>query len=82
MELNPGHPVTAATHDQWHKIVLLVMEKLGATEVIITQKDVDRALRDPDRAVLAHDKADGLHIKIITMAEAERLARTQGGRVQ
>ncbi len=82
MELNPGHPVTASLRDQWHKIVLLVMEKLGTTEVVITQQDINRALQDQDRAVLVHDRADGLHVRIITMAEAERLAKAQGGCVQ
>lgn len=40
-EVNPHHPVTRAAHDQWHKLCAIIMHKLGATHVEITDADVD-----------------------------------------
>jgi hypothetical protein len=75
-ELNPEHPVTKKLHTEWHKICLLLLEKLnGGREVVITEADVQTLVEKyPDHAILAHDKRDGLHLKIVTMEQARRLS--------
>ena len=74
-ELNPDHPVTRTLHDQWHKMCFMLLHKLNdGKEVIITAEDVNQmAARYPDHAILVHDKKDGLHLRIVTMKEAEKL---------
>jgi hypothetical protein len=75
MELNPEHPVTKSMHDQWHKIVALVMQKLGSVEVVITSDDILKL--GAKMAVVAQEKADGLHISLMTIEEGERLAKRE-----
>lgn len=74
-EVNPEHPVTQRLHDNWHKICLVLLEKLGG-EIVITEEDIKAIFVEkyPDHAILAHEKKDGLHLKIITAKEARRLA--------
>lgn len=76
MELNPNHAVTQSTHDQWHKFVAIMLYKYG--DVTITIDDV-RAMPD-DIAVTVQELEDGIHLRLVSMAEGERLAREQGGR--
>lgn len=76
MELNPNHPVTQQTHDQWHKFVAIMLNKYG--DVTITIKDV-QAMPD-DAAVTVQELEDGIHLRLVSMAEGERLAREHGGR--
>lgn len=80
VEVNPNHPVTAGMREHWHKIVGLLLHKLELGEVVITGEDLQAFERDhPDAVVMIHDRRDGIHLKIITNAEAQRLAREQGG---
>ena len=79
-ELNPNHPVTAAVHDHWHKIVALLIHKFELGHVVITAEDLVRWERDcPDCVVLLHDRRDGMHLRVITRVEGECLAREEGG---
>lgn len=77
-ELNPHHPVTESMRDQWHKIAALLMRKLGQTHVIITEADI-ADIGEADVCVIIHDKADGIHVRLVGRAEGERLAREHGG---
>lgn len=75
-EVNPDHPVTSKLHTEWHKVCLAIMVKLGVEEVVITTSDIGKMealFPGDDPAILAHDKADGLHIRVISMTEAKRL---------
>lgn len=78
MELNPNHPVTRAVNDQWHKIVALLMQKYGTREVTFTEADVEQLGRE-DCGVVFHAKQHEIVIRLVTMAEGERLARESGG---
>lgn len=81
-ELNPNHPVTAMVHDHWHKIVALLIHKFDLGDVLITMDDLLALQLDFNGempAVLLHDKADGMHLKIVTEVEAAHLAREHGG---
>jgi hypothetical protein len=72
-EINPSHPVTKSLHDQWHKLCMILLDRLGE-EQIITITDVELfAAKYPDHAILAHDQKDGLHLKVVTMAQARRM---------
>lgn len=77
-ELNPNHPVTSAMRDQWHKLAAILMHKHGLTHVVITSEDMESM--GSEMCVMVQASADGIHLRLITMAEGERLAREQGGR--
>lgn len=79
MELNPNHPTTQTLRDHWHKIAILIMRKLGVEHVIITEKDIERLAEHEGSYVFAHDQRDGLHIRLVSREEGERLAREHGG---
>lgn len=76
MELNPNHPVTQQAHDHWHKMVAILLHRYG--DVVITLEEVQAM--PLDCAVVFQELDDGLHLRIVNMAEAERLAREHGGR--
>lgn len=69
MELNPSHPVTAAARDHLHRILLLVMRKLGAREVDINLDELDQANIGPELPTLVlHERKDTL--KVLCMDSA------------
>jgi hypothetical protein len=75
VELNPHHPVTEELHEQWHKICLLLMKRLGKREILITVDEVNAAFDSPDKNIIAHAKHDGLHVILATNEEAETAIR-------
>lgn len=85
MELNPNHRVTNAARDQWHAAVALLLMKFGVEEVVITEADVAAFAARGPMAVVWHDgiNAPGapaaMRLRLVPMAEAERLARKEGG---
>lgn len=78
MELNPNHPVTQQVHDSWHKIAAILMQKFGMYAVEITEADV-LALGDNEKAVMADCRGGRFVIRLVSMGEAEKLARKEGG---
>lgn len=77
---NPNHPVTQAIDDQWHKLLALVLVKLGQERVVLTEEDVDAiAARPGGTVVVAHSHRDSIELRIVTEAEGEALARKAGG---
>jgi hypothetical protein len=79
-ELNPNHPVTREMHEQWHKFCALLMLKLGADEIEITIEDIDRMeLRTGGTNITIRTDGDVIVLTLVTDAEAERLAREEGG---
>jgi hypothetical protein len=84
MELNPNHRVTAALHDQWHVIMAVLLHKHRhdlPRDVVITPDDIVRFQRayPGHGAVVAHDKKDGLHLRLVQQDEANTLAASEGG---
>lgn len=77
-ELNPNHPVTQQVHEHWHKIAAIMMQKLGQSAVEITEADV-LALGDNDKAVVADCRGGRMVIRLISMEEARKIARQEGG---
>lgn len=82
-ELNPDHPVTNEMREQWHKIVALLMMQRGETEVEITLQEIQAmTLAVEPQAVVIEEKGDRLLLRLVSMAEAQRLASLGGGRLQ
>lgn len=79
-ELNDQHPVTRALHGEWHKLLAFVLWKhrdVLPRDVVVTREDIDALLRefgDGMPVIVANEKADGLHLSIVTEAEGRRLA--------
>lgn len=78
MEVNPNHPVTTEMRNQWHKLLAIVMHKNGLKDVEITIDDV-AALGDYEHAVVADTRDGEFHVRLVTMEEGMKLAKTQGG---
>ena len=74
-EINPNHPTTRWVSDHWHKLCALVVQQAGG-HVVISMKDL---LAMDGKAITVQELADGLHLRIVSMAEGERLAREHGG---
>lgn len=83
MELNPNHPVVREAHDHWHKIAVLIMVKLGLTELKLTLDDVNKLAAGNVNIVLdaTNERTTGiLTIRIVDDKTAAELARKEGGR--
>lgn len=80
MELNPNHPVTQAIHDHWHKIAALILYKLEIEEIVISANDIN-LLGNSEKAVMFEELEDGIHVRLVSMEEAERLAVKEGGKL-
>jgi len=79
-ELNPNHPVTREFHEQWHKVCALVMIKLGVREVHIDEDDIRRLADEPGGCnITMRVRNEVIILKLVDDAEAERLAREDGG---
>lgn len=81
-ELNPNHPVTMAAHDNWHKIVALLMIHFNESEIEIPLSEIEKLIsNDPSKmkAVVLHDTGHSLMLRLVSMSEAEKLAKEAGG---
>lgn len=74
MEINPDHPVTKAIHNDWHKIVALLLHKFGVKEIIITSSDINRLMAAfPDMpTVTLRSHGEQLIVKLVSLAEGQR----------
>lgn len=76
VELNPNHPVTQEAHELWHKIAaLLVMQEGGSVTI---PESVILQLEGKAITIKFVDGV-GIELNIVSMAEAEKLARQEGG---
>lgn len=78
INLNPNHPVMRAAESQWHAVLDCVLIKLGERHVHITPEDI-AAVEPGTLAIALEELKDGLHVRLVPMAEAERMARREGG---
>ncbi len=79
-ELNPNHPVTQLTRDQWHKITAVIMHKLGLSEIELTANDVQNladSYPDGTPCIVADARAGRFVVRLISGREAEFLAREE-----
>jgi len=77
-ELNPNHPVTQQARDQWHKFAAILMHKFGKTAVEITIEDIEN-LSDGESCIVVDERGGKCVLRLMTMAEGEKLAREEGG---
>lgn len=81
-QINPNHPVLRAAEDHWFKIAALLLLKLPDARALITLQDFDALGSHFDGeipTIVLNDKADGLHVYLVTESEAQILARNEGG---
>lgn len=79
-ELNPNHPVTAQMREQWHKVLAVLMCRLGMTEFEITSEALVAFERDyPGGAVVADARNGRFIVRLVTAEDGERMARAEGG---
>jgi hypothetical protein len=79
MELNPNHPVTRTMAGQWHKIVALLMVKFGRSHIEISLDEITKALTGDMKAVTIRERDNVIVLDLVSMKEAERLAKEEGG---
>jgi hypothetical protein len=81
-ELNPNHPVTEELHEQWHKIVAILMLKMGVRELELHPEDVIRAVDQfsGTMPVLVADARNNRFVlRLMSYDEALALMRSEGG---
>lgn len=74
MELNPGHPVTTALHDEWYKLCAILVFKMGGKHVITAEDLVALEKLFPGEmpCLLAHSKKDGIYLSLLPESEARK----------
>ena len=80
-ELNPNHPVTLLAHNEWHKLCGCLLAKWGLPSVEITEADVMAMAQEiGEGGAIALDCRGGrMVIRLLRKAEAEQLAKQEGG---
>ncbi len=79
--INPNHQMSKVMDDYCPKLLALVMMKLGISEIEITNQDMLDSI-GPDRVekvVACIGKQESIVIKLMTLKEAERAAKQEGG---
>ena len=79
MELNPDNRTTQGLREQWYKLLAVVLWKHRdalPNEVVITGSDIEALLHAfPGMPVIvAHQRADGLVLRVVDESEGQRLA--------
>jgi len=73
-EVNPDHPMTLGVRQQWHKIVALLLMRSGPASF---SSDDFAALGAANVAVAVDDHHDTLNVRLVSAAEAQRLAAAE-----
>lgn len=63
--------------ETWHTIAALLVHKTGLAEVVITEDDLLAFGASPNQAVLCWDRADGIHLMLITEDQAIALMQQE-----
>jgi hypothetical protein len=71
MELNPEHPVTQEMRGQWHKLLAIVMSKLGHARIELTMSDL-AAFPGSACTIVCHFHAETIEIILADNAELAR----------
>lgn len=69
-----NHPVVTALDSQWYKLAAMIMHKAGLSHIHITLEDIHALQATAPNsmpAVVVHDAADGLHIRLMPLKQAE-----------
>ncbi len=79
MELNPKHPVTKSMHDQWHKIVALLMSRFKTDHEVFSMQDIEQSICQGNMNIVVQELSNGLHIRIVDDVTAKQLAKEHIG---
>lgn len=75
-----GKATVDAMADQWAKFMAIYMHRERIAEIVITAKDVRAINEDVNTpTIVVQELHDGLHIKVVPMEEAQRLAKANKG---
>lgn len=80
MEINPSNQTLTQLRDHWQKICVLVMRKLGAKEVDITERDVAEVMAEGMPFLVTHGRKDGFKLVLVKdqAAAVEYIAKNVG----
>jgi len=70
--INPDAAILQQVQEHWQKLAALIVWKLAPNGVTLTHEDI--ASFPPDRILLTHGHRDSIEFKIISQADAERVA--------
>lgn len=70
--INPDAAILQQVQEHWQKLAALIVWKLAPTGVTLTFEDISSF--PPDRVLLTHGHRDSIEFKIVSQADAERLA--------
>lgn len=76
-ELNPNHETLQALNNHWQKIAALAVARAGG-DVSISNEFLDQ-IADKGLFLVVNAKPEGLHLKMVTSQEAQKLAKKAGG---
>lgn len=80
--LNPDSKILQQSEGQWQKLLMLVVWKLAPQGVEITAEDMQKCMQEHAAgggpALLTHGHENSIEYRVITFAEAERLAKLDG----
>ena len=78
MELNPNHPMTAKLRDNdlWYKLAAILVNREPEHKTLITMAEAQRIA---GTAIVVKETPAGIELAVVSMVEAERLAKKEGG---
>jgi hypothetical protein len=76
--LNPDHPVSQETEDQWHKFCALLMAKLNQKKVTITAEDMESFVKSKATSIVVHVHNDCIDLSLVDDMEALQLLAQAG----
>lgn len=85
-ELNPNHPVLQKMQNQWQKVAALLVQQITENhpsgtcdEVYISMAEIERMTGKAVSIQFTDTPPAGIYLRVMTMEEAERLAKLEGG---
>jgi hypothetical protein len=76
-----GGATVDAVADHWGKLLAMYMHKAGLAEIVLTAADIEALGKDGEMewCLVVQELADGLHIKLMSLAEAHEFAKQHKG---
>ncbi len=79
--LNPDQEdVSSLGSAEYMKLLILAMRILDVEEVVITQETIEEC-DDMDAVICIANMEDGIHLKMVSMEEAQQIAKDQRGSI-
>lgn len=71
-----------AIESYWHVIVALILRRMGTSQLVITESEINDLLACGKLGIVCEEKSGGLHISIVDGEAADLLARANPGWAQ